>query len=268
MNNTTTKNIQEQDYIDATPEMLKIPNDKIKKPNMPISTAIHEAETLFATAQRMKIHLTNAGISIQQINDLKKRAGILRHAQSIWIINYRAKQENIELWNLKKTEGLKYQRFLRNSFNYAYADDKLLYGKVKAIKMANSPILMIQNLNDYCALGKEFPNHLTAINFDISKIDEIQTFATQLGDLYGKAVDQRKKQHELKAMRDRAFTLLYQSVIKIRNCGKFVFSDRPDISQLFASDHIRNKNNKIKETNNPDNPNEFNIDHPENNNTL
>ncbi|MFA8298916.1 MAG: hypothetical protein ACEPOV_02015 [Hyphomicrobiales bacterium] len=250
---TTSTNVQEQDYIKATPSMLEIPSNQVQKPNMPVSTAIHEAETLLATAQRMEVQLSNAGLSSEQIDALKTRVNILRHAQSLWTTNYRAKQEDIKNWNIKKKEGRKYQKLLKNTCKYAYANDNLLYGRVKAIKKGTSDKEMVQDLNDYCALAKEYPDHLTAINFDISKIEKIQTLANELGDLYGKAMDQKKKQYEHKDMRDRAFTMLHQSVKLIRECGKFLFADRPDIKRLFTSDYTRKQYNKRHNKENSEN---------------
>jgi hypothetical protein len=68
-----------------------------------------------------------------------------------------------------------------------------------------------------------------------------------LADLLAKCTGEKKAQHELKDIRDRAFTIMKQTLDEIRDCGKYVFADNPDIKKMFTSDYLRKHRSKTQD---------------------
>lgn len=235
---------QKEDYNQLLPQMEALKADEVKQPNMPVDISIQESENLYETADNYKTELTATDLIQETIDALLTRAGALREAQSRWQANYNAEQDAIKLWDQKAEEAYELQKKLSQTFRYAYRKDKRLMGRVREILKGGSHADMIQDLNDYAVLGKEYPAQLSAINYPLTELDRSATLSDELAEILAQSNGARKDQHIFKDLRDRAFTLLKETTDDIRECGKYVFADNPDIKKRFTSQYYRRQNNK------------------------
>ena len=104
---------------------------------------------------------------------------------------------------------------------------------------------LIQDLSDYSAFAKQYPEPLSAILFDTSKTERAKQISLDLVDLMNK-VDgvKNSKNRPEKIMRDRAYTHLKQLVDEIRDYGKYVFWNDEEKQKRYSSEYIRDKNKK------------------------
>lgn len=239
---------QIEDYNSQLTSMKALAAADVKIPTIPVDHAIQEAENLHPVSIKYKDNFIAVGFPEENFDVLQARTGALREAQSRWIVNYNAQQDAIKEWDEKSPEAFELQRKLNQIFRYAYRKEKRLLGRVKEIAKGSGNYDLIQDLNDYATLGKSNPEPLQKINTDLSILDKSSETANTLGDLLALANGDRNEQHELKNLRDRAYTILKETVDEIRDCGKFVFADEPDIRKLFASAYNRKRNVKHEET--------------------
>ena len=238
---------QLDDYNSQLPLMQALPADEVKKPTIPIEKMIQESEDLHPLATKYIEQFKAVGLVPEILDLLQVRTGTLRHAESQWKMNYNAQQESIKQWDEKSPQAFELKRKLNQIFRYAYRNEKRILGRVREISKGYGNEDMIQDLNDYAALGKEYPEQLNKINVDITMLDKATEYATTLGDILALANGNRNEQHQLRDLRDRAYTLLKETVVEIRDCGKYVFADNPETQKLFTSNYLRNRRRKSEE---------------------
>jgi len=239
---------QIEDYNSQLASMQALAADEVLYPTIPVDHAIQEAENLYPLILKYKDKFLAVGFSEETLNLLQPRTGALRESQSRWIVNYNAQQGAIKVWDVRSPIAFELQRNLKLIFRYAYRDESRLLGRVKEIAKGNGNHDLIQDLNDYATLGKANPEPLQKINTDLTILDESANMASELADVLALANGDRNDQHVLKNLRDRTYTLLKETVDEIRDCGKFVFADEPDIKKLFTSDYYRKRNAKYEKS--------------------
>lgn len=225
--------------------MKALAANEVKTPNMPVNTAAQEADDQHAVALKYQTELATAGMTAETIETLRSRASALREAEGQWRTTYNASDADTTLWEKQEEpKGKALQRELNSAFRFAYRKNNRAMAKVREIAHGQGDDEMIQDLLEYSILGKANPNELTAINFDLTKLDTAATLSASLAALLAKCTGEQKAQHELKDIRDRGFTIMKETLDDIRDCGKYVFADKPDIKKMFTSDYSRRHTTK------------------------
>ncbi|MCG8520944.1 MAG: hypothetical protein MI744_01920, partial [Pseudomonadales bacterium] len=91
--------------------------------------------------------------------------------------------------------------------------------------------------------GRENPDPLTAISFDLAQLDVAATRADELADLLAEANGDKADQNESKIIRDKAYTYLKALVDEIREAGKYVFRKNKNRVKGYASQYRRTRRN-------------------------
>jgi hypothetical protein len=220
-----------------------IPEDQIIVPgNIPVDIYIHEAETLFRWCQEDQTDLTARGMDWTLVEDLPVRCGALMEAESRWKSQRYIRKEAGDRWALDSDTAYDLRNKIVHEFHFAYRKDARLSGRVKEIASGSSHADMLQDLNDLAVLGKENPDPLTAINFDMTLLDIAAQMADEKGDLYAQASVERVGYKEAKKIRDQAYTHLKEAVDEIRDCGQFVYWRNTARVQGYRSDYTAKRN--------------------------
>lgn len=228
------------DYNARLTDIQAIPDAEVKEPSIPVDVFLQEAENLHHWSLDDATALQVVGITTEMIDDLPVRAGACREAQSIWNKDYRSQQEAQEKWGKQAPEAYDFRNDLLASLRFAYRKDEALLNRVSAITEGNGHADMIQDLNDISVLGRENPDPLTNIGFDLAQLDLAATRADELADLLAEANGDKADQNDSKVIRDKAYTYLKVLVDEIREAGKYVF--RKDKNRLKGySSHYRRK---------------------------
>ena len=233
----TTKTIEEI--------ILKITEDKITSPTIPVDITIGEAGQLHQYAIEDKEQLLAKGLSEEKIQELIPRAKFLQTKQSSWTAVYQSALTNTQQWEDKIDEGRLLQRELKYDFQFAYRNDSDILQKLSNIIDGNSNMDLIQDLSDYSVFAKQYPEPLKAILFDETKIERAKQISLDLVDLMNQ-VDGMKnsKNRPEKIMRDRAYTYLKQLVDEIRDYGKYAFWNNEEKQKRYSSEYQRQKYEK------------------------
>ena len=230
---------QKEDFISQEPAMKALAANEVQTPNMPVDVAAQEAEDQYNIANIYQTQLATAGVTVETINLLLTRTNALREAEAQWRTTYNSEQADVKNWEDQAPAGYALKKDLNAAFRFAYRKDSRLLAKVREIGKGAGDDDMIQDLLEYAVLGQANPTLLEAITFDMTKLDTATTLSGTLGTLLSKSAGDKKSQHLLKDLRDRAFTIMKETLDYIRDAGKYVFNDQPDISKLFTSDYKR-----------------------------
>lgn len=233
-----------EDYNAKLAEIQAIPNEEVKDPGMPVDIALQEAENLYHWSLDDAGQLAVVGIEQSKLEDLPVRAGACREAQSIWNKDFRSQQEAQEKWAKKSPQVYEFHNDLLASMRFAYRKNDALLSRVRAIADGSGHADMIQDLNDIAVLGRENPDPLTAISFNLTQLEAAATLADSLADLLAEANGDKADQNESKIIRDKAYIHMKELVDEIREAGKYVFRKDPNRLKGYSSDYWRKLNRK------------------------
>ena len=232
-----------EDYNAKLETILAIADEQVKQPGIPISEALQEAENLYHWSADDAEELKTVGITTEMLNDVPVRAGAAREAQSIWNKDYLSQEEAQKQWKVQAPLAFDFKNDLLQTLRFAYRKDEALLGRVAAIAEGGSNADMVQDLNDIAVLGKENPEPLSGISFDLTQLDVAATKADGLADLLAEANGDKAAQSESKTIRDKAYTHLKELVDEIRESGKYVFRNNKDRLKGYSSQYRRKHRN-------------------------
>jgi hypothetical protein len=222
-------------------------------PNIPVDTALQEAEDLFAWCRDDKDLLVKSNLDWKLVDDLPARAGALRYIQSQW------KQEFISLgkaqkeWAMQSPGAYKLRNELLHHFFHAFYSMPDLYSRTQRIASGSSHADMIQDLSDLAALGKANPTPLLAINIDLTLLDKAESMSAEMAKLLAGSNSKKLEDNKLRIMRDKAYAYMKEAVNEIRRCGQYVFWQDEQRYKGYISRYIKMKRPPKSKTG-PSNP--------------
>ncbi len=236
------------DYLTKLPVIQALPADQLKKMSMPLDIYLQEAENLYHWCLSDQADLTKAGLDWILVTDLPVRAGACREAQSIWFKERFTKDEAEKLWQEKSPAAYDLRDEILRAMRFAYRKMPDLLSRVAAIADGSGHADMLQDLNDCAVLGKEHSAPLTAISFDLTRLDTAAATAAELSELYARATTNRTDNSDSRLIRDQTFVHLKEAVDEIRECGQYVFFKNPDRLKGYSSAYLRKQRNARKNT--------------------
>ncbi|MGM0582240.1 MAG: hypothetical protein ACQETL_16295 [Bacteroidota bacterium] len=207
--------------LKGTIEAIEPADTKI--PNMPVDVYVQEASDLQEWSKEDQPQLQDVGVPQAYFDELEARIGALRYAQSVWNKDQYTKEEAQQEWDELSPKAFELKNELEHAFRFAFRKRQDLLNKVQGIEQGTSNADLVQDLSDLSTLGKSNLPLLTAINFDVSKLDEAAKEATDLSVILAKANGERKEEGSPKITRDKAYTYLKQAVDEIYEAGKYLF---------------------------------------------
>lgn len=233
-----------QDYYEAKIDVITaILGDRVKKlVNMPMAVYVQEAENLLKWCRQDKVALTARGMPWELVTDLPARIGALRQAESNWRAEYGKKEEPEILWMKKSPTAYRLRNKLLRDFRFAYRADPELLAALKTISSAGGHAAMIQDLNDLGKMGKNHPEPLERVGFDMSQLDRAEALVDELAPLHAATARDRAHANDAKMIRNQAFTHLKETVDEIRRYGRFTFQDNEARKQGYKSEHQSRRN--------------------------
>ncbi len=234
-----------EDYETKIAVLKAIEEEQIRTPNnIPVDVYIQEAENLYHWCQTDKEELIAKGLSWELVDDLPGRSGALREAESMWVAERFTREEAARKWEKESPAAYGLRDVILQDFRFAYRKDTVLYGRVRAIAEGNSHADMIQDLNDLSVLGKENPEPLAAIKYDMSILDQAAQMADEKAALLAAVTGERADNSETKKIRDQAYTHLKEAVDEIYSYGQYVFRDNDERLKGYRSNYLRRRRNK------------------------
>lgn len=212
-----------EDYNAKLETIKAIPDEEVKSPNLPVDVALQENENLYQWCLEDAVKLATAGITLEMLDDFPVRIGACREAESIWNKDFRSQKEAQKEWSVQSPLAYELRDRILHTMRFAYRKDEALLKRVAAIADGNGHPDMIQDLNDLSVLGKENPEPLTEVSFDLAELDTSGNSSDSMASLLAEANGDKAEQNESKVIRDKAFMHMKELSDEIRAAGKFVF---------------------------------------------
>lgn len=229
------------DYNDLLPVIQAIPSNEVLTPTIPIDVYVQETENLWQWCKDDQSALVAAGLDWNFVASLPVRAGACREAQSLWNKERNVRKKAEKDWKEQAPQAFDLRDQLVHTYRYAFRKDSTLLDRVEEIALGNTNADMVQDLNDLAVLGRNNPEPLQLIRFDITLLDRASQTADEMGELLGIVNGERETDSETMIIRDKAYTYLKQAVDEVRDCGKFVFWRNPERAQGYSSDYWQRK---------------------------
>lgn len=231
-----------EDYDARINEIMAIEDSEIKTPNnIPLDTYLQESENLYHWCRQDMDALTAAGLDWTLVTDLPVRAGALREAESVWNLERFSREDAAQQWAEDSPKAYDLRTEILHVFRFAFRNNPDLLKKVGQIAEGNGHANMIQDLNDLSVLGKKYPDLLTAVAFDPTRLDTAAQYADDLASLYAMVTGERIEYTESKKIRDKAHTYLKAAIDAIYGYGQFIFWQNEDRRMGYRSNYIRRK---------------------------
>ncbi|WP_372651543.1 hypothetical protein [Draconibacterium sp.] len=241
-----------QDYDACYDAFMALPAEEVKAPGIPVESAIQENENLYLWSLDDKTELTGAGLPETTIDSLTVRNGACRTAEAMWKREQHTPQDAQKEWEERAPVAYELHGRLLHDFRYAFRNDPRLLTKVSDIADGTGDADMIQDLSNLAALGEANPEPLALINFDVTLLPLADTTADELAIVLAQANGEKEIDHQVKIVRDRAYTYMQQAADEIKNCGRYVFWKNEDRLKGYRNIYRNKTYNRNKSGDNND----------------
>lgn len=232
------------DFETLQAQIEAVDPNTVLTPNLPIDTALQEAEDLYQWTQSDKEALTGNGLNWELVESLQGLAGACRHLQSLWQLESNMKDGAQKEWEIAGKAAFEMRDDTITTFRYAFRKEEDLIQKLSEIDEGFTNADMVQDLSDLAAMGKANTTLLEAMNYDLAQLDVLAAKAEAMGTLLAQANGDRFAENETLVKRNQAYTLLKEAVDEIRDCGKYTFRKNPDRAKGYSSAYGRRYNRK------------------------
>jgi len=220
-------------------DLKNLPLNRVKVCTIPIGIYLQEAENLHTRLLIDKPLLEAVGLPADISPILLNRIELLRTAESHWQEHANQREQAMQSWKEAAVVMHAFYRNLLDQMAFAFRKKPELLSRVTHMKQARSHAAIIQNILNLSVLGHAHQQALIAINFDLNLLDQAASMADRNAGLHGKANAFRNGYSEGRKIRDRAYTILKEVVDEVRQYGKFVFRDQPELVRSYASKYKR-----------------------------
>ena len=232
----------QQDLLDLLDEIKAVADKNVKKCDMPLEIYLYEAERLHTRATTDLPQLATINMPSDLVDKLLTRTKALRRAQLNWAELVNEKKKARDTWKAEAPAILQLRKDLIENMQFAYRNNPLLLEKLAKIKKGNSHADTTMDLARLAVLGKDNPEPLKAINFDLSLCDKAAEEAERMGNLRANIGGRMYVPDDMLIIRNKAFTLLKEVVDEIRSYGKFVFRGNSELLKGYKSQYRRENN--------------------------
>jgi len=227
-------------------EINSITDMETRRPTIPVSIALQEAEDLQDWAMKDKEVLCKAGLDFKLVTDLSARAEVLRRSQTSWSNEYKAYQDCQAQWKIEALAAYNLRDELVHHFYHAFYNISSEYSKVQRIAEGNTHADMIQDLSDLAGLGKNNTAALEAIGVDLSLLDLAGSKSSELAGLLAKVNGSLRETSPKLEIRNKAYTHLKTAVDEIRRVGQYTFWRNDTRLKGYLSPYLKRANQNQK----------------------
>lgn len=220
-------------------QLLSLPANEVRTPNLPMSTALQEAHDLllFCRTADMKESLLSVGLPADFDRQLEDRIDVARAAQSEWV-TVRDRTKSTRLVELEaEAQTTRSDLIAAGRFNLRGAEAQATLSQVRAGDSADD---LVQDLFDLAALFDK--NAESFAKDQTMNVAEVVLGARRLAEELSAHLSEERLEPQparTRDLRDRAFTHMDRLVSEVRAAGRYVFRRQPDVAKHFSSRYRR-----------------------------
>lgn len=236
-----------KDLVAIKSDLMQMSEKDIKDPTTPVDITIQESENLYSWCLPDKAEFLKLGLTEEFMGSLLIRAGALREAESLWLAKRSEAEGAQEKWLTESKAAYELRDQILHDFRYAYRNNENIKKKLKVIGSTNGHADMIQDLNDLSVIGREFPEPLNAISYEMSLLERASIAADNLSRTLADS-NAENGYNEALDIRNRAYAYLKLVVDEVRIAGKHLFWKNEEKLKGYRSEyrHKINQGSKKK----------------------
>ncbi|HEX2958679.1 MAG TPA: hypothetical protein VHO70_17725 [Chitinispirillaceae bacterium] len=216
-------------------KIVSFPSAQARAPSMPLRHFLQLSEILLELTRQHKEALTRAKFKYSLLEGIPELIGALRHLMSAWTDVQFDKPETQLIWKTKQAEGEKARFELLAALRLIFHDDEAMLAKIKAINEGGSNSDSIQDLSDIVYIVREnLQILLDETELTVEMVDNAAALATELGQIYARAVVDRSKSNELLQFRNNTYTMIEDVMEEIERRGFYAYRDDSKMASLFS----------------------------------
>ncbi|HMA65832.1 MAG: hypothetical protein ACM31E_10765 [Fibrobacterota bacterium] len=220
-------------------DAILISESDLEGPQMPVGIYTQEAVDLATSAKVDKEALVSAGLDWAFVESLPGRAAALTQAESNWRCQRFGKEEACIRWGELGPKAYELRDTILHTFFYAYRKNPSILARVQDIAKGDGDEDMILDLNTESTLGKQYPDELSAIKFDMKQLDLAASTGFEMQQLLAESHGSTPAYNEARVLRDQAYAYLKEAVDEVRECGQFLFYREAHRFSRYGSKYLR-----------------------------
>jgi hypothetical protein len=239
----TDVSMNKMEYEKMLPAITAVPDDTIVHISIPPIDLIAEAEELCRWAIQDVEELNKTDLSPDAIEQLECAAGALRYANSGYARMLKMKNQ----WQQESPEAYALRKKMIHTFMYAYRGHPEILEIVRNATKGLNRRKLVQHLENLSGIGKDHPEELKAVGFEMALLDRATVLSARMGDILGELKAGTKEENSTRKIRLQAYTLCKTLMGEIRMCGKFLFPRSHKRYVGYTSSYTRSKKHTAKE---------------------
>lgn len=232
------------------PTIVAIPKKNVVQIAMPVNVMVQEACDMVQCARNDAGSLSTINYTMEKADDLELRAAACQQAESLWLEQNHCANGAEDNWAALREQAIEAKFDTIHTFKYAYRNNKNVMDAIAEVVEGGTHADTMQDISDLVVLGKKHPEPLTAINYDLSKLDTLEKLGNDASNALAIANENRLSGSEAKVLRDKAYTYLKEGLDELRAAGKFVFRKDEKKQKRYQSRYWRKRNSTYKKENN------------------
>ncbi|HEX2959886.1 MAG TPA: hypothetical protein VHO70_23825 [Chitinispirillaceae bacterium] len=224
-----------------------IPKERFAILNMPTEEAVQEGWRVTTIVDRYKPELMKSDINPQLLDTVGLRTGAFAYTASMMDSHIKLEVSHKEIFQKLKTDGYALRRKLFEDFEYIFRMMQDVLNAILRIKEGKGDLDMIKDLYSLFLLANEYRQRLIDAHFDMNKVTRLNSIYLELSALIATLDIDPQKVDASKSLMAQAWTYLWEALSEIYAAGRFVFSEQPEIKELFYIDY-RQEIGKIRTT--------------------
>jgi hypothetical protein len=242
------------DYVALEQQISAVTAETVNAPDRPVEVLAKEGEKLLNWVKYDKAGFDSVNFDWTIVDSLGQRIGAALHADAIWSNKRFQQQDSLKKFKALRLKAEKLRMDVLAALAYACFGMEDVERTIADIRQGDSNADLIMDLTRCYALLNQNIEHLKAIKFDLSVIEEVAKTAGELGELLGQSDSDKLLNSKEIVMRDKSFTYLKTAIDKIRVCGKFVCSGNDDRLYGYFSEYTQSKNRRARKGKDPTSP--------------
>ncbi len=222
-------------YADPIATIMAIEDEAVRSLDMHEEDAINEAHTLYEAVQRDDAALRAKGCPAEFIDSLLSRINLFAYIVNYILLKLHDDETIQEQWIREKRRGYTLRREIFRAFEVAYRNNKGRLEQLEKIRTGRGDTNMIIDLLSLDEMGKNYPDQLIAVNYDMTILQDGKDLSAHLSSLLGRCNIAPDEKKELREVRNRAYTWLHEAMEEIRVFGLWIHADDEEKRQNYIS---------------------------------
>lgn len=221
--------------------ILAVKDDELATMNLTYPEATQEGYRVAGLVEKYGDQLINSDIDPVYLQTIQLRAGAFAYTVAAVDSYVKIQESNYELYQDTKAKGYTVRRRLLDDYSYIFRNNKHVLEALDRIRNGSGDLDLSIDLLSASELGTENRERLEQAHADFSKVELAAKLHQDLSSLCVKLDLDPKKTNEAKLTCRKAWTCLFEAMDEIYKAGRYVFSEQPDIEELFYNDYLQKR---------------------------